>query len=62
MSAYLDHSAYDLIIANSVFEHLHNPFLAMREAATLLKPGGLLFWHTPFVYPEHGVPRDFYRY
>ena len=62
ISRTLPHAAYDLIIANSVFEHLRSPFVAMRELALLLRPGGLLFWHTPFEYEFHGVPHDYFRY
>lgn len=62
MASYLPRSAFDLVIANSVFEHLEQPFDAMGQVAALLKPGGYLFWHTPFQYPEHGVPRDYFRY
>ena len=62
MSQLLDRGVYDLIIANSVFEHLHEPAVAMREVAEVLRPGGYLFWHTPFEFEEHGVPHDYYRY
>ena len=36
MSAYLEREAYDLVIVNSVFEHLRDPFTAMREARRVL--------------------------
>ena len=62
MASHLDHDSYDLIIANSVFEHLHQPFVAMGEVVKLLKPGGFLFWHTPFEFEQHGVPADYFRY
>lgn len=62
MSRVLPLAAFDLIIANSVFEHLEKPLLAMQQAYELLRPGGTLFWHTPFMFPEHGVPRDYFRY
>jgi SAM-dependent methyltransferase len=62
MASVLDHGVYDLIIANSVFEHLKQPFVAMQQIATLLRPGGLFLWHTPFEYENHGVPFDFFRY
>ena len=62
MSRVLPMAAFDLIIANSVFEHLEKPLLAMQQAYELLRPGGTLFWHTPFMFPEHGVPRDYFRY
>ena len=62
MSNHLDSGVYDLIIANSVFEHLRQPFVAMAEVFKLLRPGGFLFWHTPFQFEQHGVPADFFRY
>ena len=62
MADYLDNNAYDLVIANSVFEHLHRPFQAMLQVYKVLRPGGYLFWHTPFEFEEHGVPFDFFRY
>ena len=62
MSRVLPRAAYDLLILNSVFEHLRQPFDAMRECVRLLRPGGLLFLHTPAIYPMHGVPDDFVRY
>ena len=62
MSKVIPHAAYDLVIANSVFEHLHQPFVAMQEVFKILRPGGFVFWHTPFEYEYHGVPFDFFRY
>lgn len=62
MSEVLEHGVYDVVIANSVFEHLHQPFEAMKQIATVLRPGGYLFWHTPFEYERHGSPDDFFRY
>ena len=62
MSRYLGRGVYDLVIANSVFEHLHDPFTAMAEVHTVLRRGGYLFWHTPFQFEEHGVPHDYFRY
>lgn len=58
----LPHDAFDLVIANSVFEHIERPFEAMRQLYLLLRPGGRLFWHTPFYYEMHGVPNDYYRF
>lgn len=62
MAEVVPHGVYDLVIANSVFEHLHQPFVAMSQIALVLKPGGALVWHTPLMYPFHGVPRDYFRY
>ena len=62
MSTVIPNAAYDLVIANSVFEHLRRPFAAMQEVFKILRPGGFIFWHTPFEYEHHGVPLDFFRY
>ena len=58
----LPHGVYDLIIANSVFEHIREPAALARGLERLLAPGGYLLWHTPFIFPQHGVPDDFFRY
>jgi SAM-dependent methyltransferase len=34
----------------------------MREALRVLRPGGLLFFTVPFLWPLHEVPHDEYRY
>ena len=34
----------------------------MRESLRVLKPGGLLFFTVPFLWPLHDVPHDEYRY
>ena len=62
MASVLPTDSFDLIIANSVFEHLERPYVAMEHVARLLRPGGVLFWHTPFQFEMHGVPHDYLRY
>jgi 2-polyprenyl-3-methyl-5-hydroxy-6-metoxy-1,4-benzoquinol methylase len=39
----------DAVIAIEILEHVENPFSFVREAAKLLRPGGLLFLSTPNV-------------
>jgi len=53
---------FDGIMAISVFEHIARPWIAAKEVAALLKPGGMLFVHVPFVFPEHGYPDDYWRF
>lgn len=53
---------FDGIMAISVFEHLARPWIAAREVAALLKPGGMLMVHVPFAFPEHGYPDDYWRF
>lgn len=38
---------FDLIILFQVLEHLHNPFLTLKECAARLKPGGLVIINVP---------------
>ncbi len=40
-------SAFDLVTANMVAEHLATPELALREIARVLQPGGGVLFHTP---------------
>jgi hypothetical protein len=62
MADLIPHDRYDLVVANSVFEHMKQPFVVARQVALILKPGGFLLWHTPFMFPFHGVPADYFRY
>jgi len=39
--------SFDLVTSNMVFEHLDRPEVQLREIARVLKPGGLLVFHTP---------------
>lgn len=36
-------SSFDLVFSYAVFEHLHNPYLAAAQVASILAPGGIFF-------------------
>ena len=52
----------DAAVATEVFEHLPDVERVMAECVRVLKPGGLLFFTVPFLWPLHTVPYDEYRY
>lgn len=58
----LQDNSVDCAIATEVFEHCQTPVILMRESLRVLKPGGLLFFTVPFLWPLHDVPHDHYRY
>lgn len=35
-------NSFDAVLSFAVFEHLHNPFVALAEAERILRPGGVL--------------------
>ena len=58
----LPDSSIDCAIATEVFEHCPEPEIVMKEIERVLKPGGILFFTVPFLWPLHTVPYDQYRY
>jgi len=53
---------FDAIMACSVFEHLARPWIAAREIAQALRPGGRVYVQTHFAFPIHGHPSDYFRF
>lgn len=52
---------YDCALSTEVLEHVPRPLEFMAEACRVLKPGGLLFFTTPFLWPLHDAPYDEWR-
>jgi len=50
---------YDIIYCASILEHVHDPFSASRNLLLMLKPGGKIFGHTPWLFPYHGLGGDY---
>jgi SAM-dependent methyltransferase len=53
---------FDAVVANAVFEHLERPWLATREIARVLAPGGFCHVSTHQTFPLHGHPSDYFRF
>lgn len=58
----LEDNSVENAIATELFEHCPEPEQVMREIYRVLKPGGLLYFTVPFLWPLHDVPYDEYRY
>lgn len=54
--------AYDTVVMIEVLEHVLEPRLALDNVHRLLKPGGRLVLSTPFLFPMHDRPMDFFRF
>lgn len=55
-------SAYDLVIAEQVLEHLLWPRRAVANIYTMLRPGGVFLVTTPFLVRVHAFPIDCTRW
>jgi SAM-dependent methyltransferase len=53
---------FDIILCLEVLEHVENPFKGIEESYRVLKKDGLFIGSTPFLFPIHDEPYDFYRY
>jgi len=58
----VNNACFDSILCFQVFEHISDPFIAIKEITRILKPNGLLFFSVPHLSRLHEVPFDFYRY
>jgi ubiquinone/menaquinone biosynthesis C-methylase UbiE len=45
-----------------VLEHVENPWKGVKESFRILKKEGLIIGSTPFIFPIHDEPYEFYRY
>jgi SAM-dependent methyltransferase len=55
-------SSVDCILCMVVLEHTRNPREVILEFARVLKSGGTLIMVVPFLWEEHQIPRDYFRF
>lgn len=55
-------ASFDTIVLGEVLEHVRSPQLAIDNLRRLLRADGLLILTTPFIFPIHERPRDFFRF
>lgn len=53
---------YGVVLLLDTLEHIAWPLLAFREAARILRPGGLFICTTVASWPEHKHPKDYWRF
>lgn len=55
-------ASVDSAMLTEVLEHCPEPGVVLQEARRVLKPGGVLFFTVPYIWPLHDAPYDFFRY
>lgn len=53
---------FDAAIMASVLEHVRRPWVAAKELAAVIRPGGILLVQTHQTFPVHGYPSDYWRF
>jgi SAM-dependent methyltransferase len=53
---------FDVVVCSEVIEHLHSPHMGINNIYSILKSGGKLILSTPFIFPLHDRPHDYYRF
>lgn len=54
--------SFDNIIMTNLLEHVQEPQKVVNETYRVLRPNGLAIVFTPFMYPIHGDPNDYWRF
>ena len=52
----------DVIILDTVLEHLDQPQRCVNEAHRVLKSGGQVICVTPFIFPYHAYPKHYWNF
>lgn len=55
-------NTFDLIVLDSVVEHVPDPIALLMEGHRLLKPGGKIFGDAPFLQPLHLAPHHYFNF
>jgi len=52
---------FSLVLAQAVFEHVANPFVAAAELIRVARPGGLIVADVAFMQPLHAAPHHYFN-
>ena len=58
---YRDNS-YDYVVSDQVLEHVRKPWIGVSEIYRVLRPGGIAIVTSALMFPQHGVPYDYFRF
>lgn len=58
----IESDSFDAVLMINVLEHLFNYNNAVSESYRILRTGGKLIGVTPFLFPVHEAPSDYFRY
>ena len=58
----LQSESVDCVLCMVVLEHTRNPHQVLKEFGRVLKDGGALRLVVPFLWEEHQVPNDYFRF
>ncbi len=54
--------SFDSAVCKAVLEHVDAPWTIAAEMVRVVRPGGLVYVETPFIFPYHAYPSDYFRY
>jgi SAM-dependent methyltransferase len=58
----LENGSVDFVLATEFLEHYFDTASILKEVNRVLKPGGILFFTVPSIWPLHEVPYDYHRF
>lgn len=58
----LGDASIDYLIIDAVLEHVPEPHKVVDEIHRIMRPGGRIYCLTPFVYPYHGYPHNYFNF
>lgn len=60
--SYRPYEKFDIVVLCEVLEHIKDPEKAITNILCILSPGGMLIGSTPFLFPIHDGPHDYWRF